>query len=154
MAYDVVVSYAREDREVVAKLCNQMIAEDVQARMAPRDTIMDQRYITEVNDMMREAKTLVVVISQYSNSSGQVVRELELAEKNQLQILQVRLDDVKPSGSVGYYLSGKQWFDMLRKEVEPWETAQKISNYLKTGSVEGSKDKKKSRWGLFKSRRK
>ncbi len=153
MAYDVVVSYAREDREVVAKFCNQMIAEGVQARMAPRDTIMDQRYITEVNEMMMEAKTLVVVISQFSNASGQVVRELELAEKNQLQILQVRLDDVKPSGSVAYYLSGKEWFDMLRKEVEPWETAQKISLYLTTGSAEPEGKKKKGRWGLFKSRK-
>lgn len=153
MVYDVVISYAREDREIVSKLCNQMIAEDIQARMAPRDTIMDQRYITEVNAMMNEAKTLLVIISEYSSSSGQVVRELELADKNHMQIFQVRLDDVKPSGGLGYYLSGKQAFDMLRKEVEPWQTAQEISRFLKTGSVEDSKKKKKSRWGLFKSRR-
>lgn len=153
MTYDVVVSYAREDREIAALLCNQMTAEGIQARIVPRETIMDNRYIVEVNEMMAEAKTLVVIISAYSNASGQVARELELASKNQLEILPVRLDAVKPSGSIAYYLAEKQWFDMLRKEVEPWETAQKISRYLMTGNAEPESKKKKGRWGLFKSRK-
>lgn len=154
MGYDVVVSYAREDREIAATLCNQLTAEGVEARIVPREKVMDERYISEVNGMIASSKTLVVVLSTYSNASGQVIRELELANKNQLEILPVRLDDVKPSGSLAYYLAGKNWFSMLRKEVEPWETAHKISLYLQTGEAEPEKGKKKGKWSLFKSKRK
>ncbi|BES64779.1 hypothetical protein SANA_12180 [Gottschalkiaceae bacterium SANA] len=109
---------------------------------------MDERYIMEVTEMIRSVKIAVVVISTYSGSSGQVKRELELATKNQLEILPVRLDDTKPSGSLGYYLSGKQWFSMKRNEVEPWETAHQISRYLQTGEVESEAAEKKSRFSF------
>jgi hypothetical protein len=154
MVYDVVVSYAREDREVAAKLCNQLDAEGVTARIASREKILDANFASEMIGLISDAKALVVVVSSYSIRSGQVIRELELANQNRLKILPVRLDDVKPSGSLAYYLSGKHWFTMLRKEVEPWETAHKISRYLQTGAVEPEMGKKKSRLSFLKFKRK
>ncbi len=132
MIYDVVVSYAREDRELAVTLCNQLIAEGVQARIAPRVTKLDEGFAMEIAGMISMAKVLLVVMSADSNKSGQVIREVELATQSELEILIARLDDTKPTGSLGYYLSDKRWFSMKRKEVEPWETAHKISEYLET----------------------
>lgn len=156
MGYDVVVSYAREDREIAAKLCNQLDAEGITARIAPREKILDAGFASEMIGMISEASALVVVVSSYSIRSGQVIRELELAKQNQLEILPVHLDDVKPTGSLGYYLSGKQWFDMRRKEVEPWETAQAISRHLKHEDKDGEDAGKKGKgpWRLFRKSRK
>lgn len=150
MGYDVMVSYAREDRELASILCNQLVAEGVQARIAPRARIMNERYIAEVSEMIKSVKIAVVLISAYSTSSGQVTRELELAVKNQLEILPVRLDDTKPSGSLGYYLSGKRWYNMKQNEAEPWETAQEISRHIQGEDQEN--EGKKGFWRLFKSK--
>lgn len=156
MGYDVVVSYAREDREIAVKLCNQLDAEGVTARIAPREKVLDADFASEMIGMISEANALVVVVSSYSIRSGQVIRELELAKQNQLEILPVHFDDVKPTGSLAYYLSGKHWFSMLRKEVEPWETAQAISQYLKHEEKDGedASKKGKGRWRLFRTNRK
>ncbi len=133
---DVVISYAREDREMAATLCNQLSAEGIESKLAPRLTSLDEGFIADVIRMIAIAKVLIVVFSEDSNRSGQVIREVELAKQNEVEILIVQLDDTKPTGSLGYYLSGKQNFSMKKKEVEPWETASQIRDYLAQGESE------------------
>jgi hypothetical protein len=156
MRYNVVVSYAREDRETAVTLCNQLVAEGLETKIAPRVTTLDQNFAGELMSLISSANVLVVVMSKHSVSSGQMLREIELAAKHNLTILPVRLDDVKSTGSLGYYLSGKRWFDMTRKEIKPWQTASEISKYLTHGDEAASEDgkKEKRRWGLFRSKRK
>jgi hypothetical protein len=132
MGYDLVVSYAREDREIALDLCNQLIAEGVKARIAPRMIEMDQNFAMGIVSMIVEAKVLVVVMSEFANASGQMIREIELASKNGLEILPVRLDQTKPAGSLGYYLSDKTWFSRERGQIESGEAAAKISRYLES----------------------
>ncbi|BES64781.1 hypothetical protein SANA_12200 [Gottschalkiaceae bacterium SANA] len=130
MAYDVVVSYAREDRGIAVTLCNQLQAEGVQARIVTRVTRLDEGFAAEIAGMISMAKVLIVVMSANSNQSGQVIREVELATTNGLEILIANLDETKPTGSLGYFLSDKRWFSMKNKEVEAWETASEIRAYL------------------------
>ena len=130
MGYEVVISYAREDREIAQKLCTYMIAEGVETLTAPRVSSLEEGFAIEIAAMLSAAKTLVVLMSKHANTSGQVLRELELAKQNNMEIIPVRLDESKPTGSVAYFLSDKQWFSMLRGIVDPIETAKKISGYL------------------------
>ena len=130
MIDDVLISYAREDRDPAITLCNQLQAEGVQARIVSRVTRLDEGFAAEIAGMISMAKVLIVVMSADSNRSGQVIREVELATTNGLEILIAKLDDTKPTGSLGYFLSDKRWFSMKNKEVEAWETASEISAYL------------------------
>lgn len=136
MSYDVVVSYAREDREIAARLCNQLIAEGIESKLAPRVTSLDEGFVADIVRMIATAKVLLVVLSADSNRSGQVIREAELAKQNEVETLVVQLDDTNPTGSMAYYLSGKQSFSMKKKVVEPWETANQIRDYLAQGESE------------------
>lgn len=130
MSYEVVISYAREDRELALKLCSQMIAEGVETLTAPRVSNLDEGFAVEIAAMLSAAKTLIVMMSEHANTSGQVLREVELATQNNMEILPVRLDDVKPTGSMAYFLSEKRWFNMQPGVSEPIETANQISGYL------------------------
>ncbi len=130
MGYEVVISYAREDRELALKLCSQMIEEGVETLTAPRVTDLDEGFAMEIAAMLSAANTLVVLMSAHANASGQVLRELELATQNNMEIIPVRLDDEKPTGSVAYFLSDKRWFNMKPGAVDPAETAKEIAQYL------------------------
>lgn len=130
MGYEVVISYAREDRELAQKLCGRMIEEGVETLTAPRVTDLDEGFAMEIAAMLSAANTLVVLMSANANASGQVLRELELATQNNMEIIPVRLDDEKPTGSVAYFLSDKRWFSMKPGTVDPAETAKGIVQYL------------------------
>lgn len=131
MGYEVVISYAREDRELAQQLCSQMIAEGVETLTAPRVSNLDEGFAIEIAAILSAAQTLVVLISEHANASGQVLRELELADQNNMDILPVRMDDTKPTGGMAYYLSNRRWFDRDAGRLDMDETAKKISRYLR-----------------------
>ncbi len=61
---------------------------------------------------------MIVVFSASSNASQQVQREIERAVSKGLPIVPFRIEDVKPSKSMEYFLSAPHWLDALTKPLE------------------------------------
>jgi hypothetical protein len=61
---------------------------------------------------------MVLIFSAHSNNSEQVLREVQLAVKARLHIIQFRIEDVHLNDDLEYFLSTPHWLDALTPPLE------------------------------------
>ena len=83
---------------------------------------------------------MVLVFSAHSNTSGQVLREVQLAVDAQLHILQFRIEDVLPNDDLKYYLSTPHWMDAMTPPLE--RHLERLAGSLRTllGKIDGNEN--------------
>jgi hypothetical protein len=72
---------------------------------------------------------MILVLSASSNDSPQVRREVERAVHKQLIILPFRIEDVRPSKSLEFFLSTQHWMDAFPPPRGPYYA--RLCSYLK-----------------------
>ena len=87
-------------------------------------------------DGIKSSKIFILVYSSSSNTSKQVIREVDRAVHLGLPVINVRLEDVPLSKQLEYYLSSVQWLDAKTSPSE-----EHISRLSKVVKMMLSKDK-------------
>jgi hypothetical protein len=120
MAHDVFISYAGEDAEVAQAIRRALEDEGVKCWIAPRDVPIGTNYEDAIIDAICVSRVMVLVISEHSNKSQHVKREIQNAclEDSPTQILPLRVDAVPLNKALRYYLSSLQWLDASRPPIE------------------------------------
>ncbi len=118
MAHDVFISYASGDKPVAETVCAILERRQVRCWIAPRDIVPGQEYGEAIVDAIAESKALVLVFSSRSNASPQVEREIERAAAKHVNIIPFRIEDVKPSKRLEYFISSCQWCDAFVGKLE------------------------------------
>jgi hypothetical protein len=72
----VFVSYSSQDEGIATSICSALEAEAIRCWMAPRDVQGGRPYSGQITQAIREARVLLLVLSQASNRSNQVLREV------------------------------------------------------------------------------
>jgi hypothetical protein len=75
-------------------------------------------YSGEITRAIQQSRAFVLIFSEHSNNSEQVLREVQLAANSRLHIVQFRIDAVSPSDDLEYYLSGPHWLDAVTPPLE------------------------------------
>jgi len=75
-------------------------------------------YSGEITRAIQQSRAFVLIFSEHSNNSEQVLREVQLAANSRLHIVQFRIDAVAPSDDLEYYLSGPHWLDAVTPPLE------------------------------------
>ena len=75
-------------------------------------------YSGEITRAIQQSRAFVLIFSEHSNNSEQVLREVQLAANSHLHIVQFRIDAVVPSDDLEYYLSGPHWLDAVPPPLE------------------------------------
>jgi hypothetical protein len=75
-------------------------------------------YSGEITRAIQQSRAFVLIFSEHSNNSEQVLREVQLAANSRLHIIQFRIDPVVPSDDLEYYLSGPHWLDAVTPPLE------------------------------------
>lgn len=75
-------------------------------------------YSGEITRAIQQSRAFVLIFSEQSNNSEQVLREVQLAANSRLHIIQFRIDPVVPSDDLEYYLSGPHWLDAVTPPLE------------------------------------
>ena len=75
-------------------------------------------YSGEITRAIQQSRAFVLIFSEHSNNSEQVLREVQLAANSRLHIVQFRIDAVVPSDDLEYYLSGPHWLDAVTPPLE------------------------------------
>lgn len=118
MAHDVFISYSSIDKALAEAVCAAIEAEAVGAWMAPRDIHPGQNYGEAIIEAINSSKVMIVVFSTNSNNSNQVLREVERAASKGVAIVPFRIEDLLPSKSMEYFLSGQHWMDAFAEPRE------------------------------------
>ena len=79
--------------------------------MAPRDIRPGEIYASAIIDAIESAKIFVLVLTEHSNISPQVQKEVDRAVNAKLKILALILRKVELSKALNYYLCDSHWID-------------------------------------------
>jgi hypothetical protein len=118
MAHDVFISHSTNNRPVANAVCAALEREGIRCWIAPRDVMPGRPYAGEITRAIQQSRAFVIIFSESSNNSEQVLREVQLAANSRLHIVQFRIDAVVPSDDLEYYLSGPHWLDAVTPPLE------------------------------------
>ncbi len=118
MAHDVFISHSTNNRPVANAVCAALESAAIRCWIAPRDVLPGRSYSGEITRAIQQSKAFVLIFSEHSNNSEQVLREVQLAANSRLHIVQFRIDAVIPNDDLEYYLSGPHWLDALTPPLE------------------------------------
>jgi hypothetical protein len=115
---DVFVSYASADREAAFRIVDYLESQGIRCWVAPRDVSPGMEYGEAIIDAIGRVRALVLVLSDHSNESTFVRKEVERAVSKTKPILPVRIREVKPAGALEFYISSAQWVDAWKSPLE------------------------------------
>jgi len=118
MAHDVFISHSTNNRPVANAVCAALERIGIRCWIAPRDVMPGRPYSGEITRSIQQSRAFVLIFSEQSNNSEQVLREVQLAANSRLHIIQFRIDPVVPSDDLEYYLSGPHWLDAVTPPLE------------------------------------
>src|SRR6187402_436749 len=118
MAHDVFISHSSNNRTIANAVCAALESAGIRCWIAPRDVLPGRSYSGEITRAIQQSRAFVLIFSEHSNNSEQVLREVQLAANSHLHIVQFRIDAVAPSDDLEYYLSGPHWLDAVAPPLE------------------------------------
>jgi hypothetical protein len=113
MARDVFISHSAQDKKVAETICAALEESGIQCWVAPRDVRPGRSFPGEITRAIQQSKVMLMIFSQQSNSSEQVLREVQLAVDCHVPIIRLRIEDIPLSDDLRYYLSTPHWLDAL-----------------------------------------
>lgn len=130
--YEVFISHSHKDKVVADAICHYFEDEKIKCWIAPRDIKPGTNWAEAIAGAIPSCRVFLLVFSSHANMSHQVLREVELAVKNKLVIVPVRIEDTAPSGGMEYYLSTVHWIDVVNKKTEKYikNLAETVKSFL------------------------
>jgi len=105
----------RGEAELAARLgiCAALEQSGIRCWIAPRDVRAGKSFPGEITRAIQQSKVMLLIFSRHSNSSEQVLREVQLAVDCHVPIVRLRIEDIPLSDDLRYYLSTPHWLDAL-----------------------------------------
>lgn len=119
------ISHASKDAEIANRICDFLEKRGKKCFLAPRDIHVGREYAEEIINGIEESEAMVLVMSEYANTSPHVLREVERAVSKSIPILVYKLTEVTLSKSMEYFLMTHQWF-----QAKPQEDFADIWNFI------------------------
>ncbi len=118
MSHEVFISYSSLDKDTADMLCAALEESGTACWIAPRDVMPGKPYGEALIDAINDSHIMVLVLSEHSNHSQQVVREVERAASKGIPIIPLRIADVRLAKSLEYFLSSCHWLDAIGGHLE------------------------------------
>src|SRR6184192_3587220 len=118
MAHEVFISHSSLDKPLADAVCAALEKTAIRCWIAPRDVQPGRAFGGEITRAIKSSKAIVLIFSAHSNTSEQVLREVQLAANSRLHIVQFRIEDIVPNDDLEYYLSTPHWLDALSPPLE------------------------------------
>jgi TIR domain-containing protein len=115
---DIFVSYASPDRDVAFRIVGFLEEQGITCWVAPRDVPPGVEYGQAIINAIEQSRALVLILSDQSNDSQFVRKEVERAVSKTKPVLPVRIREVTPSGSLEFFISSAQWVDAWKSPME------------------------------------
>jgi flagellar basal body-associated protein FliL len=136
MPRDLFISHSAQDKKVSETICAALEQSGIRCWIAPRDVRAGKSFPGEITRAIQQSKAMLLIFSRHSNSSEQVLREVQLAVDCHVPIVRLRIEDIPLSDDLRYYLSTPHWLDALThplsKHIPPVAAA--IKELLEQGS--------------------
>ena len=109
------ISYSSKDNAEAFKICEYLEQNGKKCFIAPRDIQPGREYGEELINGIDNSKAMLLLLSNNSNKSPHVLREVERAVSKSIPIYACKLEDVELSKSMEYFLMTHQWGSVEKK---------------------------------------
>ncbi len=113
----VFISHSSKDKPVADAICHYLEAKGLRCWIAPRD-IKSTDWVGSIMDGLHRSEVFVVIVSQNSLASPQVLNEINEAVNCCNYILPFKLDSEELSDRFRYYLGPCHWLDAISPPLE------------------------------------
>ena len=111
MSHVVFISHSSKDKPVADAVCSALETAGLTCWIAPRDITFGTDWSAAIVAALEECPATVVILSENSNASEQVRREVQRAFEKKKVVVPIRIDDVMPTASMEYYLAPVHWLN-------------------------------------------
>ncbi len=118
MAHDVFISYSSHDKQAADAVVAALEAAGMPCWIAPRNIHPGVEWSQAIVEAIRASRLLLLVFTDHSNQSPQVLREIERAVSLRVPIIPFRLENVPLTPSMEYFISVAHWMDALTSPLE------------------------------------
>lgn len=113
---NVFISYSSKDADIANNICSFLELNDLECFIAPRNIRPGHLYAEEIIFGLESSDLLLLLLSENSNASAHVLREVEWAVSNNIPIITYKLEEVTLNPSMKYFLMATQWMDANSQE--------------------------------------
>ncbi len=113
MAHDVFISYSHKDKAIADAICARLEQDGSRCWYAPRDIRAGADWAASIIDAIEASKVMVLVFTDSSNASQQVLREINNAVAAGVVLVPYKLTANPPNRGMQYYLSTVHWLDAM-----------------------------------------
>ena len=118
MPHDVFISYSTSDKSVADAACAKLENQKIRCWIAPRDVLPGTEYGEAIVDGINACSVFVIVFSMSANESPYVNREVERAISKGKVIVPFRIEAIRPTKSMEFFLGNTHWLDALTPPIE------------------------------------
>ena len=105
------ISHSSHDAEKASGICSVLEGDGHSCFIAPRDIRPGREYAEEIINGISGSEILLLLLSEQSNQSPHVLREVERAGSSRIPIIVYKLEEVTLTKSMEYFLMTNQWID-------------------------------------------
>jgi hypothetical protein len=116
MEYDVFISYSRRDKKLVEKICKQFTIAGVTYWMDTDGIETGDEFKTIIVDAIDSCRVFVYFSSIHANASKWTAREITYADRKNMPIIPIRLDNSEYHKSVQFDLGGLDFVDFTTND--------------------------------------
>ncbi len=118
MSKQVFISHSHSDAAVANSICEIIEKNGISCWIAPRDVRPGENYGDEIVGGIENCKALIILVSDHSNNSKHVSREIELAINQENSIFPILIQNVEPGKRLKFFLAGIQRVDAWKRPLE------------------------------------
>lgn len=118
MAHDVFISYSHTDKAVADAVCATLEGAKIRCWVAPRDILPGKRWGSSIIDAISKSRVCILILTARSNTSDQVLNEIERAVGKGIPILPIRTEDVTPAEDLELFIMNRHWLDAISPPFE------------------------------------
>ncbi len=121
--HEVFISYSSKNKNVADAVVADFEQHGIKCWYAPRDILPGEEWVTAITKALEVSKALVLIFTDESNNSRQVMNEIAVAFNAGITIVPFRLTDEQMSSELEYYLTRVHWLDAVSKPLKKNITA-------------------------------
>lgn len=142
----VFISHSSSNAALAEEICGNLEKNGYDCFIAPRNIRSGHEYAEELINGIDNCELMVLILSEQSNGSPHVLREVERAVSKNKPIIVYKLDNVTLSKSMEYFLMTHQWLES-KPGKEPSEISEAVKRFFterNTAQTETVSEEKKA----------
>lgn len=115
---DVFISYSSKNIAIAEAIVSDLEGHGISCWYAPRNIKPGHDWVPAIKEGLTEAKVFVLIYTDESNASKQVMNEVALAFNKEKILVPFRLTEAAMNDELEYYLTRVHWLDAVGKPLE------------------------------------